>query len=52
MLSGTDMGLILIGGGADPEIRKAMEKYEIRHSRFSIIGSSLFFEELIVSWAL
>lgn len=52
ILSGIDMGSILMGGDANPEIRKAMEKYEMRHSWFSIIGSSLFFEALVIGWAL
>jgi hypothetical protein len=52
MLTGIDIGSVLMGGNTDPVIRKAMEKYEMRHSWFSIIGTSLLFEALILSWAL
>ena len=47
-----DMGSVLMAGEADPAIRKAMEKYEMRHSWFSIIGSSLVFEVLVLGWAV
>ena len=52
MLTGMDMGSVLMAGEADPAIRKAMEKYEMRHSWFSIIGSSLVFEVLVLGWAV
>jgi ABC-type transport system involved in multi-copper enzyme maturation permease subunit len=52
MLTGIDIGSVLMGGNPDPVIHKAMEKYEMRHSWFSIIGTSLLFEALILSWAL
>lgn len=52
MLTGMDMGSVLMAGEADPAIRKAMEKYEMRHSWFSIIGSSLVFEVLVLGLAV
>lgn len=51
MLTGVDLGSVFSGSQMDPVIKDAMEKYELRHSWFSIIGTSLIFELLILAGA-
>jgi hypothetical protein len=48
MLTGVDLGMVLSGGDVDPQLKSAMEKYENRHSWFTIIGTSLLFELIVM----
>lgn len=51
MLTGVDLGSVFAGGDMDPVVKDAMAKYDLRHSWFSIIGTSLIFEILILAGA-
>jgi len=51
MLAGVDLGSVFAGGDADPVVKEAMQKYELRHSWFTIIGTSLIFEILVLALA-
>lgn len=51
LLTGVDFGSVFAGDQMDPTVAKAMEKYELRHSWFSIIGTSLIFEILVLAGA-
>jgi ABC-type transport system involved in multi-copper enzyme maturation permease subunit len=51
MLAGVDLGSVFAGSEMDPVVKDAMEKYELRHSWFSIIGTSLIFEILVLAGA-
>ena len=51
LLAGVDLGSVLAGDRVDSTVQDAMEKYELRHSWFSIIGTSLLFEIFILAVA-
>jgi ABC-type transport system involved in multi-copper enzyme maturation permease subunit len=51
ILATFDPGSALLGEAPDPVLREAMEKYELRHTWFSIIGTSLIFEILVLAGA-
>lgn len=51
LLTGVDLGSVFAGDQVDPVVKRAMEKYELRHSWFSIIGTSLIFEILVLAGA-
>lgn len=52
MLAGIDLGSLFSGVTPDPIVKKAMEKYELRHSWSSILGSSLIFELFVMASTL
>ena len=52
MLAGIDLGMVISGAEADPKMENAMEKYESRHSWFTIIGTSLLFELAVMGATL
>lgn len=52
MLAGVDLGSLFTGTQPDPVVKAAMEKYEMRYSWSSIIGSSLIFEFLVMGASL
>jgi hypothetical protein len=51
LLTGVDLGSVFAGNDVDPVVKRAMEKYELRHTWFSIIGTSLIFEILVLAGA-
>jgi ABC-type transport system involved in multi-copper enzyme maturation permease subunit len=51
MLSGFDLGTVFSGMESDPEMNEVIAKYENRHSWFSLFGTSLIFQLLILSLA-
>lgn len=52
MLTGVDLGTLFSGSAPDPRVTAAMEKYNMRYSWASIIGSSLAFELTVLGLAL
>ncbi|MFY7819076.1 MAG: ABC transporter permease [Akkermansiaceae bacterium] len=52
LLTGVDLGSVFAGDQADSAVKSAMEKYELRHSWLSIIGTSLIFEILVLAGAV
>lgn len=51
LLTGVDLGSVFAGNDMDPAIKRAMEKYELRHTWFALIGTSLIFEILVLAGA-
>jgi ABC-type transport system involved in multi-copper enzyme maturation permease subunit len=51
LLSGLGLDAMLAGEETDPIFREAMKKYELRHSWFSLVGSSVIFEILVLGLA-
>lgn len=51
LLSGMQLDAMLAGEEPDGVFKEAMQKYELRHSWFSLIGTSLIFEMLVLGLA-
>jgi ABC-type transport system involved in multi-copper enzyme maturation permease subunit len=51
MLSGMEISSVFSGVQADPELRQALAKYEKRHTWFTLYGTSLLFELLMLGLA-
>lgn len=52
MLAGVDLGSVFAGGEMDPNAKDAMKKYDLRYSWFSIVGTSLIFELVVLGGAM
>lgn len=51
LLTGVDLGSVFAGNDVNPAIKRAMEKYQLRHTWIYIIGTSLIFEVLVLAGA-